>query len=318
MTTNLHLKDRLVGGIEAGGTKFKCVIGYSNGEIVSAKTFPTTTPTNTLAQAKAFFIESIELFGEINALGIAHFGPVDIDTNSTNYGNILATTKRYWSGTDVVGYFANALNIPISLQSDVNGAAIGEHNLGNAQGIDNFVYITVGTGIGGGIFVNGELLNHKSHAEIGHMMIPKDIQDTFKGCCAFHSDCLEGLASGPSIEKRWGTAGQWLEENHQAWQLEAHYLALLCINLTYSLAPEKIIFGGGVMQQPQLIPLIREKFTKMMQDYSPASYSLTNEHYILPAGLREDSAIKGSLILAKQAYDDQNGVFINSYHEQTA
>ncbi|MGL1958853.1 MAG: ROK family protein [Colwellia sp.] len=314
MTTNLHLKDTLVGGIEAGGTKFKCVVGYSNGEIVANKTFPTTNPTDTLAQAKAFFIESIGIFGEIKALGIAHFGPVDIDTSSTNYGTILATTKKNWSGTDVVNYFANAFCVPILFQSDVNGAAIGEHHLGNAKGIDNFVYITVGTGIGGGVFINGELLNHKSHAEIGHMMIPKNIDDdTFKGCCSFHSDCLEGLASGPAIEERWGTAGQWLEENHQAWQLEAHYLALLCINLTYSLAPEKIIFGGGVMQQPQLIPLIREKFIVMMKGYAPASYYPENEHYISPTGLGEDSAIKGTLILAKQAYDDQNGVFNNNY-----
>ena len=317
MTTYLHLKDTFVGGIEAGGTKFKCVIGYNNGDIIAAKTFQTTNPTDTFAQAKAFFKEAIELFGEINALGIAHFGPVDIDTSSTNYGRILASTKKNWSDTDVVGYFAKAFNVPISFQSDVNGAAIGEHNLGNAQGIDNFVYITVGTGIGGGIFVNGELLNHKSHAEIGHMMIPKDMaQDTFKGCCPFHTNCLEGLASGPAIEKWWETAGQYLNNKHQAWALEAHYLALLCINLTYSLAPEKIIFGGGVMQQLQLLPLIREKFTAMMKGYAPASYSPTNEHYISPTGLGEDSAIKGALILAKQAYDDQNGVFINSALKQ--
>jgi len=153
MTTYLHLKDTFVGGIEAGGTKFKCVIGYNNGDIIAAKTFQTTNPTDTFAQAKAFFKEAIELFGEINALGIAHFGPVDIDTSSTNYGRILASTKKNWSDTDVVGYFAKAFNVPISFQSDVNGAAIGEHNLGNAQGIDNFVYITVGTGIGGGIFL---------------------------------------------------------------------------------------------------------------------------------------------------------------------
>ncbi|MFK5892495.1 MAG: ROK family protein [Pseudomonadota bacterium] len=319
MTINLHLKDTLVGGIEAGGTKFKCVVGYSNGDIVAVKTFPTTNPENTFAKATVFFKETIKLFGEINALGIAHFGPVDIDPNSKNYGKILATAKTYWSSTDVVGYFVNAFGVPVCFQSDVNGAAIGEHTLGNAQGVDNFVYITVGTGIGGGIFVNGELLNHKCHPEIGHMMIPKHLQlDTFKGCCPFHADCLEGLASGKAIEQRWGKAGQWLKEDHQAWQLEAHYLAVLCINLTYSLAPEKIIIGGGVMQQPQLLPLIKKKFTKMMQGYFPASYSPTNKHYILSPGLGEDSAIKGALILAKQAFDEQNGVFINSYHDQPA
>jgi fructokinase len=317
MVMNKQINKVLVGGIEAGGTKYKCAVGYSNGEVIADKTFPTTTPTETLAQAKAFFQESIELYGELNALGIAHFGPVDINASSTNYGKVLITTKANWSNTNVGDYFARALNVPIAFQSDVNGAAIGEYNLGNAQGINNFIYVTVGTGIGGGIFVNGELLNRKNHAEIGHVMIPQDTdQDDFTGCCPFHGNCIEGLASGTAIKQRWGVTGQQLEIDHPAWQLQAHYLALLCVNLTYCLAPEKIIFGGGVMQQNQLIPMIRTKFTVMMQGYTTASNSSFNKDYILPAGLGENAAIKGALILAKQAYDDQNGVFISNYQKQ--
>lgn len=310
MAFNQHLKDVLVGGLEAGGTKFKCVVGYSNGEIISETTFPTSTPTETLKQAKAFFDESIQLFGEISALGIAHFGPVDIDMDSVNYGKVLKTAKTHWSHTNVVEFFTQNFDVPTSFQSDVNGAATGEYHLGNARGLENFVYITVGTGIGGGVFVNGELLNHKSHPEIGHMMLPQLTPlDKYKGCCPFHENCLEGLASGPAIEKRWGTIGAQLGADHPAWDLEAHYLALLCVNLTYCFAPEKIIFGGGVMQQIHLVQKIREKFSELTHGYLPALTSSLSKNYIEPAGLGEEAATKGSLILAKQVFDAQQGVF---------
>lgn len=306
----------LVGGIEAGGTRLNCVVGYGNGDVIASHTFPTTDPQQTLARASEFFDESVSLYGPVHALGIAHFGPVETDDTSENYGRILDTPKPGWSNTDIVGYFSDIFSFPIAFQSDVNGAAIGEYYLGSAQGVDNFVYVTIGTGIGGGVFVNGELLNNLRHPEIGHMLVPQDImKDSFKGCCPFHGNCLEGLASGIAIKNRWGSAAELLTNNHQVWELEAHYLALLCVNLTCCYAPGKIIFGGGVMQQDQIITLLQEQFILLMQGYTPTIYSPLVEDYVLQSTLAGNAGTKGALILASQAYDSHNGIFISSFHD---
>ena len=316
MTTNQLTKDALVGGFEAGGTKFNCALGYRSGEIIARKTFPTTSPQETLARVSDFFEQSIFVHGPIQALGIAHFGPIEINKASENYGKVLATTKPEWSYTDIVDYFSAIYDVPIAFQSDVNVAAVGEHYYGAAKGIDNFVYITVGTGIGGGVFVNGQLLNNLRHPEIGHMLVPQDItQDSFKGCCTFHGNCLEGLASGPAIKSRWGVAAEKLGVEHVAWELEAHYLAILCINLSCCYSPEKIIFGGGVMQQKQLFIMIRKKFLSLMQGYMATRNNYTIEDYIVQSPLAGDAAIMGSLVLAQQAYDSNNN-FITLSREQ--
>lgn len=302
MLSKPHNENILVGGIEAGGTKFNCVVGNSSGDIFSRHTFATTTPEETLAQATKFFTRSHSKVGPISALGIAHFGPVNINPASVSYGHVLLTPKPGWSNTDVVGYFSAAMQCPVALQSDVNGAAIGEFYLGGAVAVDNFVYITVGTGIGGGVFVNGQLLNQLRHPEIGHMLVAQDWQqDPFVGCCPFHDNCLEGLAAGPAIEHRWGSPAQNLATNHPAWELEAHYLAMLCVNLTYCYAPQKIIFGGGVMQQQQLIPAIRHKFSVLMNGYAPVSTPI--DDYISLSILQHDAATKGALVLGQQCYN---------------
>ncbi|VAV86842.1 Fructokinase [hydrothermal vent metagenome] len=293
----------LVGGLEAGGTRFNCVIGYSNGDIIARRTFPTTNPQETLARVSDFFKESVSVHGPLQALGVAHFGPVEINKAAENYGKILATTKPGWSHTNIVGYFSGIFDVPIAFQSDVNAAALGEHHFGAAEGCDNFVYITVGTGIGGGVYVNGALLNDRSHPEIGHMLVPHDLaQDSFTGSCPFHADCLEGLASGPAIKARWGRSAEGLEPDHPAWELEAQYLAILCANLTYCYAPEKIIMGGGVMHQKHLFPLIRQYFMSQIQGYRSPFKAATIDKYIVPSRLEGEAATRGALILAHQAH----------------
>jgi len=289
--------------LEAGGTKFNCVIGDGDGNIMMRQSFPTTSPHETLLRVSDFFKENILTYGPIQALGIAHFGPIELNRMSENYGKILATTKPGWSYTDIAGYFSGIFDVPIAFQSDVNAAALGEHHFGAVKGCDNFVYITVGTGIGGGVYVNGALLNNHSHPEIGHMLVPHDLaQDSFKGSCLFHTDCLEGLASGSAIKARWGSPAEDLEPGHPAWELEARYLAILCVNLTYCYAPEKIIMGGGVMHQKHLFPLIRQFFMSQMQEYGSLFNATTIEQYIVPTRLEEEAATRGALMLAHQAH----------------
>lgn len=293
-------KNILFGGLEAGGTRFNCVIGTGNGDIIARQTFPTTSPQETLGRAADFFTRAVSTHGPLPALGLAHFGPVDINKASENYGKILVTPKPNWSHTDIVGYFSAIFDIPITFQSDVNVAAVGEYYFGAAKGIDNFVYITVGTGIGGGVFINGQLLNDLRHPEIGHMLIPHG--DSVKGCCPYHDNCLEGFASGPGIRARWGRPAEDLAPDHLAWELEAQYLAVLCVNLTYCYAPERIIFGGGVMQQKQIFPSLRKQFLSLTQGYMPMFNAAMTEQYIVPTPLDGDAALKGALILAQQAY----------------
>ena len=303
----------LVGAIEGGGTKFNCVTGYGNGDIVAKQAFPTTTPEETLTRAARFFQMDGAASNSIEALGIAQFGPLGLDRTAENYGKLLMTAKPGWSGFDIIGFFSGIFDVPIALQTDVNGAAIGEYFLGAAQGNDNFVYVTVGTGIGGGIFVNGQLLNNNKHPEIGHMLVQHDLQkDDFPGCCPFHGNCLEGLASGPAIRKRWGLAGEELVPNHPAWELEAHYLARLCVNLTCCYAPEKIIFGGGVMQQKQIFPALHKEFLTLMAGYMPALNDKTIGQYIVPSALGGDAATRGGLILAQQSHARRNEISISA------
>ncbi len=304
MMTSQSSENILFGGLEAGGTKFNCVIGYGNGDIIARQIFPTTSPQETLTRTRGFFEENVSVHGSLQALGIAHFGPVEINRNTENYGKIMASAKPDWSYTDIVGYFSSIFDVPIAFQSDVNIAAMGEHYFGAAKDIDNFIYITVGTGIGGGVYVNGELLNDLRHPEIGHMLIPHE--DPFQGCCPYHKNCLEGLASGPAIRKRWGSPAETLDRDHPAWELEAQYLAILCVNLTYCYAPEKIILGGGVMQQEQIFTLVRQRFLSLMNGYMSTLDTAMIEQYIVPPQLAGDAATKGSLIFAQQAYDSNS------------
>jgi len=293
----------LLGGVEAGGTKFNCVIGYWPDDIRVRGSFPTTTPEETLQKVKEFFNQNIERLGKLDALGVATFGPADLNKKSETYGYITGTPKQGWSYTDMVGFLSGALGIPIGFETDVNGAALGEGLLGAAKGIGNFVYVTVGTGIGAGIVVNGGLLNGATHPEIGHMLMPQEPAiNGFDGNCPFHKNCLEGVAAGPAIKARWGVSGDQLPASHPAWLLQAHYLAVMCVNLTLCYSPGKIVLGGGVMGQAHLFPMIREKFTVLMNGYQKLPHLQDLDSYIVPTQLEGMAGELGALELARKAY----------------
>ncbi len=264
-------------------------------------TFPTTEPDETIGRAIAFFEP---WSGQLASIGIGSFGPVDPDPNSSAYGHITTTPKPGWEGTDILERVESAMGVPVGFDTDVNAAALGEHRWGAAQDVDTFVYLTVGTGIGGGAMVAGELLHGLMHPEMGHLRVPHDHEhDPFEGVCPFHGDCLEGLATGPAIEARWGQPGETLASDHPAWSLEAHYLALELMAIICMLSPQRIILGGGVMQQRQLFPLIRSEVQELLNGYIqvPAIVTEAIDRYIVPAGLGDEAGVLGALALAQRA-----------------
>jgi len=292
----------LFGGIEAGGTKFVCVAGRSPDEIVVKAQFPTSDPQATLKQSADFFREQEKQWGKLAAIGIACFGPLELDPSSPSYGFILPTPKPGWSNVNVAGYFAEKFNIPVVIDTDVNVAAFGEWRWGAGQGLDQFIYLTIGTGIGGGGIIHGKMMHGLTHPEMGHIRLPQDVQqDPFEGICPYHGNCLEGLASGPAIEKRWGQKGELLPASHPAWRLEAQYIGIGLINLVCILSPQRIILGGGVMKQQHLFPLIHTEVTRLLNDYIQ-SYSIQHNiaEYIVPPGLGSRSGVLGAIALASE------------------
>jgi len=293
----------LFGGVEAGGTKFICVLADSRGFIKARIDIPTATPELTLAAVTAFFISAAPEFGQLAALGIVSFGPLDLNPRSPTFGYITKTPRPGWSNINLLGYFKTALNVLVEVETDVNSSAMGEFTEGAAVDCENFVYVTVGTGIGAGIFAGGKLMQGISHPEVGHMMIPQADEDkAFPGGCSFHGNCLEGLASGTAIHKRWQTHPKNLPSEHPAWDLEAHYLAIMCVNLTWMYAPEKIIFGGGVMARSFLYPKIRANLKKMLSGYAHDVALNDMDRYIISTALGGDAGITGALALARRVY----------------
>ncbi len=286
----------IYGGIEAGGTKWVCAIGSGPDDVQETVTFPTTHPEETIARAAEFFSGN----GALAAVGIGSFGPIDIQRTSPTWGRITTTPKPGWAGTEIVAALSAALDLPIAFDTDVNAAALGEHRWGAAVGLETFCYITVGTGIGGGGMANGHLMHGLLHPEFGHMRIPHDRdRDPFDGVCPYHGDCFEGLASGEAIRARWGSAG---EENadEQIWHLEAEYLALGLVNVICAVSPERIVLGGGVMKQPQLLPLVRKQVSDMLGGYirAPELAGDLGDYLVAPA-LGDRAGVLGSLELAR-------------------
>jgi fructokinase len=290
----------IYGGIEAGGTKFVCAIASGSQDIRAQVTFPTTKPQNTIKQAMEFFKQGQEEHGRLSAIGIASFGPLDPHPDSPTFGYITSTPKPGWSNFDFVGSIRKVFDLPIGFDTDVNGAALAEWRWGAAQGLENFVYLTIGTGIGGGAMVNGCLLHGMVHPEMGHILVPHDyLADPFPGVCPFHGDCLEGFATGPALERRWGTRAENLPLDHIAWSLEANYLALGLVNLICTLSPQRILLGGGVMKQAQLFPLIRTKVLEYLNEYVKAPQILNQiDRYIQPPGLGTQAGVLGAVALA--------------------
>lgn len=296
----------LYGGIEGGGTKFVCAVGTGPNNIQAEVRFQTTSPEETMAQAVDFFKQQEAVFGKLASIGFGSFGPLDPNPDSPTYGYILPTPKPGWTNANVVGMLKPHFDIPIIFDTDVNAAALGEWQWGKGQGLGTFIYLTVGTGIGGGAYVEGKLLHGLVHPEMGHIPLPHDkSKDPFEGVCPFHGDCLEGLASGLSIEKRWGRRGASLEVDHPAWELEAEYIASALATFSYTISPERIILGGGVGQLPHLLPQIQQRTQKLINGYIKSAAILENiETYITNPGLGNRSGVLGALALAKQAVPD--------------
>lgn len=294
----------LFGGIEAGGTKFICAVGTDPYNLQAQTCIPTTTPPETLSRVVDFFREQ-QALNEIVALGIGSFGPVGVDPTAANFGWFLNTPKPGWQQVDFVGKMQQALGVQVGFDTDVNAAALGEHRWGNAKGLETFIYLTVGTGIGGGGMVGGQMMHGLLHPEMGHILIPHDTTaDPFEGVCPFHKDCLEGLASGVAMEKRWGQQAVTLSPEHPAWALEAHYLALGLVNFILMLSPQRIIVGGGVMQQQQLFPLMREQVRNRLSSYMDvAEITRDIDSYIVPPKLGGTAGVAGALALAERALE---------------
>ena len=292
---------KVFGGIEAGGTKFICGVGTGPDDL-TVISFPTTSPNETIGKAVRFFHEKA---GDgLAAIGIGSFGPIDCHPGSERYGYITNTPKPEWQDFDFVGTVSRAFTLPVAFDTDVNVAALAESRWGAARSVDNFIYLTVGTGIGGGVVVNGRLLHGLVHPEMGHVRVPHNFQDDpFPGNCPFHKDCLEGLASGPAIKDRWGQDAKDLPADHPAWILEAHYLALALATWVCTLSPQRIILGGGVMQRPSLFPKIHQRLSELLGGY--LANRLLNEdieQYVVPPGLKGHAGVLGAILLAEQAY----------------
>jgi fructokinase len=289
-----------VGGIEAGGTKFVCAVGTGPDDVREELRYPTTTPEETIGTAIEFFRRQQALQGPLSAIGIAAFGPIDPRPGSPAYGFITTTPKSGWRNTDFASRVARALRLPVGFDTDVNVAALGEASWGAARGLDSFLYLTIGTGIGGGGLLGGQLMHGLLHPEMGHMRVPHDRRaDPYPGCCPFHGDCLEGLASGPAIEGRWGQPATSLPPEHPAWALEAEYLALAMANLICTVSPQRILLGGGVMDQPQLFPRIRTRVQQLLAGYVQMPEILDAiVEYLVPPALGARAGVLGALALA--------------------
>lgn len=300
---------QLFGGIEAGGTKFICAIGDTAGNILDKVVIPTTTPIETIAQVIKYF-QAIQKYQALSAIGIASFGPIDVDQYSPNFGHITTSPKIEWKHFNFLGVIRNSFTLPIGWDTDVNGAALGEYRFGTAKGLDTFIYVTVGTGIGAGGMVSGKLMHGLVHPEMGHIFVPHDKKrDEFTGICPFHNDCLEGLASGMAMQKRWGVKTVTdLPPEHPAWDLEADYLSVAFANYTLILSTQKIIVGGGIMQHRELLPKIRTKVKTLLNGYIQHEKILIKiDDYLTEPSLGTQSGIYGAIALAEAAYHKNKG-----------
>jgi len=300
----------LYGGIEAGGTKFVCMVGAGPAEIAAVERYPTTTPEETLQHTVDFFRPYVRR-SELAAVGVGSFGPLDLNPQSPTYGFITTTPKTGWLQVDLAARLERELGVPVAVDTDVNAAAFGEYFWNESNhGLDPLVYMTVGTGIGMGGVVNGQPLHGLIHPEAGHFFLPHRWErDPFPGVCPYHGDCLEGLASGPALAKRWGMAAERLPEGHPAWELEAEYLALAVCNLVYALSPQRIVLGGGVFQHRGLLELVRQNVVRLLNGYIQAQPLLKKiQEYIVPPSLGSRAGVLGALALAMKACPPAAGI----------
>lgn len=292
----------LLAGIDAGGTSFKCGLADATGNIVAKFRVGVTTPEETIGAC----LEQFEQLranhnGHIASLGIASFGPLDRDNASETYGMIGTTPKPNWSHTPMIKPFSDRFGCPIKIDTDVNGALIAEMTSGAAKGAESAAYITIGTGIGAGLYANGGLLGQPSHPEFGHIHIKRHAVDDFSGACGFHGDCLEGLASATAIRARFGPPED-IAEDHVLWDIESYYLAQACQSLYLMFRTDKIVLGGGVMQAPFLLDKVRGQFETLLAGYAGMTGALAYT-IIQRAGHGDDAGLEGAFCLAREARD---------------
>ncbi len=289
----------MLGALEAGGTKMVCAVGNESGEIFDQVSIPTLRPEETMPEMAAYFKQY-----SLDGLGIACFGPIDPVKGSATYGRILKTPKEGWQNVDMAGYFGEQLGCPVGFDTDVNGSVLGEVTYGAARNTRTCIYVTIGTGIGAGSYLEGKLHHGLTHAEAGHILVRRHEKDTYAGHCPFHGDCFEGMAAGPAIEERWGAKAYDLADRPEVWEMEAWYIAQACMTYTLVYSPERIILGGGVMHQEQLFPLIRSQFLTFLGGYLGQETILDAEHFIVPCSLNDNQGILGCLKLAADAAEE--------------
>lgn len=298
------MSDPLIAAVEAGGTKFVASLASGPDDIRVRERIPTTKPDETIPQLLEFFRGAIAEYGQPEAIGVGTFGPVDLQKDSPSFGYLTSTPKLPWQNTDLLGPLQESLDLPAFIDTDVNAAALGEWRWGAGRGIDNLIYITVGTGIGGGVLIDGAPVHGLLHPEIGHIRIPRPAAEieAFDGICPFHGDCFEGIASGPAIEARWGKPGEELGEDHEAWNIHAEYLAQACANLTFTVSCQRIILGGGVSSQAHLFPKIHDRFQQLLNKYLVHSAVMEDiDGFIVPPGLGDNAGLLGAVALAQQS-----------------
>lgn len=293
---------QLFGGVEAGGTKFICATGDGSGNLRASVEIPTRDPDSTIRALIEFFRSQSSQNGSLAGIGVGSFGPLELDVDATNYGCILATPKRAWRNVDIRGVIAQALEVPVSIETDVNVAALGEWRWGALRGLQHGLYVTIGTGIGVGAIVEGRIFRGEHHPEMGHVYLPvgRDELTDFEGTCPYHRMCVEGLASGTAIVSRWNSKLIELPQSHPAWKLEAWYLAMFLTNLTFTLQPQRIVMGGGVMNDT-LLSMVHEMLPDAIGGYRPelATQDVVREYVVSPA-LAGRAGVLGAIAIAAQ------------------
>jgi fructokinase len=295
----------IIGAIEAGGTKFICaLLAAERGDraapqALAKASIPTTTAEATLAATRDFFKAAFQDHGTPECIGIGSFGPVDLRPASPTWGFITSTPKPGWRDTDLAGFVRRELDVSVVFDTDVNAAAYGEYFWGAARGLKDFVYITVGTGIGGGVFSGGSLVHGLLHPELGHVRLAREAEDRFPGACPFHKDCLEGMAAGPAIAQRWNARPESLPPGHPAWNLEARYLARAVAAYTFTLSPERVIVGGGIGMRPGLLETAAAMLREELGGYLPALDDAERlEAYLVRPSLGHEAGLLGAGALA--------------------
>ena len=293
----------LFGALEAGGTKMVCAVGNAQGQILDRVSIPTRTPEETMPELLNYFRGK-----GLAAAGIGCFGPIDLDRRSPTYGTILSSPKLSWRNFDIVRRFREELGLPVGIDTDVNAAALGEAVWGCTREVSNSIYITVGTGVGLGVIINGKPYHGMIHPEGGHIFMDRRPDDPMvRGVCPYHPNCLEGLASGPAIERRWGRKAEELADCTAVWEMEAYYIAQAVCSYIMMISPERIILGGGVMHQEQMLPLVRREVHRQLRGYIQGKGLDDLGSYIVPVSLGDNQGVMGAVKLAMDAYAENGG-----------